>query len=279
MKLVVTGAGGGLGRAFLDVVPGHHDVVPLTHDELDIADHHAVMQTVVPLRPDAVLNFAAFTKVDACESEPDRAYRDNGLGPQSLALAARACDAVLLHVSTDYVFDGEKGSPYDELDAPNPRGVYARSKLAGESLVRAATPEHFVVRTGYVFGGGRDFLSGCARRLADGQAEAVGALADRVGTPTYVRHLADRVLPLLLSMRFGTYHLGGPEATTWFDVLGRLKDLGDLPGEIWPQRADDLGLPAPRPRNSALTSLFTAEVGVPPMPALDDALRELLARG
>jgi dTDP-4-dehydrorhamnose reductase len=275
VRIVVTGAGGGLGRAFLAACPSHHDVHPFAHGALDVGDHHAVMRTIPPLRPDLVVNAAALTKVDACETEPEAAVRANAIGPQSLALAARACGAILLHVSTDYVFDGTKGAPYDELDAPNPLGVYARTKLAGEGHVRTLLPDAFVVRTGYVFGGGADHLTRGLRRLSDG--EPAGGLVDRTGSPTYVRHLAERLLPLVLSGRFGTYHLAGPEATTWFDVLTRAKAIGGLAGEVEPQRAGDLGLPAPRPKDSALVSAYLPHLDVAPFPPLEDAVREHLA--
>jgi dTDP-4-dehydrorhamnose reductase len=275
VKLLVTGAGGGLGRAFLEQVPGHHDVDAFTHAQLDIGDHEAVMQTVPVLRPDIVLNFAAFTSVDANESEPSRSFRDNALGPQSLALAARACGAMVLHVSTDYVFDGTKGEPYDEADVPAPLSVYGRAKLAAETAVRHALPEHFIVRTGYVFGGGRDYLSGAVEKLRRG--EQVGGLEDRIGSPTFVRHLSAVILPLVLTGRFGTYHAAGPEPACWFDVLRRVQEIAGLSGEVQPQRAADLVLPAPRPANSSLTSVYLPHLAVPPMPPLSTALSEFLS--
>jgi dTDP-4-dehydrorhamnose reductase len=276
MRIVVTGAGGGLGRALLSAAGPHHDLIGLTHADLDIGDHDAVMQTVVPLGPDLIVNCAAFTAVDANETDPVRAFRDNAQGPQSLALAARDVGARILHVSTDYVFDGERDRPYDETDVPRPLSVYGRTKLAGERMVRDATPEHVIVRTGFVFGGGRDHLSTQVAALAGGE-DAAG-IADRIGSPTWVVHLAERLIPLALSGRPGVFHLAGPEPASWFQVLERCKEMGGFPGRVIAQQAGDLGLPAPRPRMSALASLRLPVGLVEPMPPLDAALAALLAR-
>jgi dTDP-4-dehydrorhamnose reductase len=275
VRLVVTGAGGGLGRAFLAHVPAHHDIIALGHADLDIGDHAAVMQTLPALRPDAILNFAAFTKVDANETDPTRAVNDNAVGPQNLALAARRCDAAVLHVSTDYVFDGTKGSPYDELDDTAPLSVYGRTKLAGERHVRHVAPEHVIVRIGHVFGGGTDFLTGAVAAMRAG--DPVAAIEDRRGTPTFVADVAQRLLPMLMTGRWGTYHLAGPHPSSWFEVLTRVKALEGLTAEIRAQRSADLGLVARRPVDASLTSAYVESLGIEPMPSLDDSLAAFLA--
>jgi dTDP-4-dehydrorhamnose reductase len=276
VRLVVTGAGGRLAKEFLDVVPGHHDVVALARGDLDVGDHDAVMQAIPALEPDAVLHLAAYTDVDGNEHDPDRAFRDNARGAHSVALAAASCGAAILHVSTDYVFDGTKGAPYDESDAPSPISVYGRAKALAERLVATACPRHLIVRSGFLFGSGTDHLSVQVARIRRGEP-GVG-IADRVGTPTFVRDLAERLVPLLLTRRWGTYHLAGPEPTTWLDVLVRCREMATLPGVVEPQRAIDIGLVAPRPSFSALTSVMVPGTPVLPFPPLDESLARFLER-
>lgn len=274
MRIAVTGAAGALGRAVVATFGEQHDLVAFAHGDLAVEDLRAVMDRLVPAQPEVIIHAAAMTSVDGCEEDPRGAFLANALGTRNVALAAARAGAVLVYVSTDYVFDGEKGEPYHEFDVPNPLSVYGRSKLAGEREAQTLAPDHLVVRTSWVFGGGKDFLSGALGRLAEG--ETVPAIVDLVGTPTYVRHLAERLIPLVLSGHRGVVHLGGPEVTTWHDLLTRAVHLAALPGEVTEQKADELGRPARRPANSALTSLVLQPADVPPMPPLEEAVDEVM---
>jgi dTDP-4-dehydrorhamnose reductase len=274
MRIAVTGAGGGLGRAFLAAAPGH-EVHGFTRQALDVRSFDAVAGAIDPLTPDVIMHFAAMTAVDACQEDPQRAAETNVVGTFNVAAAARRTGALLIALSTDYVFDGQKGQPYDEGDRPDPLSTYAQTKLAGERAAEAVGPDLIVVRTAWVFGSGTDFVSRAVRTLRDGGE--VGGIVDQTGTPTHVVDLAERLLPVATSGIRGVVHLAGPEATTWHDVLSRAKTLGDLPGEVTEQKADELDRPAPRPANSALISTVLPGTGVPPMPSLDDAIERVLA--
>ena len=275
MRVLITGAGGGLGTALVERAPGGHDVLPLSHGELPVEDTDAVLRRIGAARPDAILHLAAVTSVDGCETDPEGAVLVNALGTANVGVAAERAGALLVLLSTDYVFDGRKDEPYHERDEPAPLSVYGRSKLAGERAARAVVTEHLVVRTSWVFGAEGEFVRRSIARLAGGRE--VGGIVDQVGTPTYVTHLADRLWDLAASPLRGTVHVAGPRVTTWYDVLVRARELGDLPGEVVEQKAADLDRPAPRPANSALTSVVLPEAGVVPLPPLDEALEEVIA--
>jgi dTDP-4-dehydrorhamnose reductase len=275
VRIAVTGAGGGLGRAFLRAVPSEHEVHALPRGELDVRRYDEVAGRLLPFDPDVVFHLAAMTSVDGCEADPQGAAEANVLGSFNVAVAAVRTGALLVMLSTDYVFDGEKGQPYDERDVPRPLSVYGWTKLASEHAAASVGADLVVVRTAWVFGAGDDFVSTAIRRLAAG--DEIGGIVDQVGSPTHVAHLAERLLPLATTGVRGVVHLAGSDATTWYDVLARAKRLGGLPGVVVEQKADELGRPAPRPHNSSLTSVVLPLPDVPPMPSLDEAIERVLA--
>jgi dTDP-4-dehydrorhamnose reductase len=261
MRILLTGAGAQLGRALQATLTGHH-IIALDHPRLDISQLNAVREAVQAHRPDLVLNAAAFNNVDGAESDPEAAYRGNALGPRNLAVATAAHRLPLLHVSTDYVFDGTSKRPYHEFNRPRPRSVYGASKLAGEEIVRALNPCHYIVRTAWLYHTtGRNFpKTMCA--LA-GQPE-VRVVSDQYGSPTYAPHLAGAMARLISTGAYGTYHFAGQGGTSWFELTRTLYRLLGIQTPVRAITMADFPRPAERPRYSVLTTLQDPQILLPP---------------
>jgi dTDP-4-dehydrorhamnose reductase len=217
VKVLVTGAGGQLGQALQSVAPPGVSVRALTHAELDIADEAAVQRALRELRPDILMNAAAFTRVDDAESHPAIAERVNTDGPTVLACACRALRSWLVHISTDYVFDGAQSRPYGPAAGPNPLSTYGRTKLAGELAVRRELQgECTLVRTSWLYGvGHRNFLTTMLRRLADGAELRV--VSDQIGAPTATAGLARVLWALGLRRAAGVHHWCDSGVASWYD--------------------------------------------------------------
>jgi dTDP-4-dehydrorhamnose reductase len=277
---VVVGAGGTLGAALCDELPraGWRLGAALTRSECDLRDEAAVRGVLGRLRPTAVFNAAAYTDVDRAELEPELAYTVNARGAETVARAAAAVGAVVVHYSTDFVFDGELSRPYDELDPPSPQGSYARSKVAGDELVAAAAPRHFVLRVGCLYGrGGRNFPSTIVRRLRAG--ETVRADRERLGSPTWVRDVARVSAALARTTFHGLYHCTAQGETSWAD-FGRLAAavLGLPADRVEGVPTSALPMKAPRPRRAILDNRALRLRGLDTLPSWQDALRAFIAR-
>jgi dTDP-4-dehydrorhamnose reductase len=277
MHVVITGAGGQLGHELVKVYDGH-PVTGLTHDQLDVAEEAAVNAAVEELRPDLVVHAAAWTDVDGCERDPDRAHVVNALGAWWLARACRARGAPIVVLSTDYVFGGhgdDDRRPYTEFDVPAPVNAYGHSKAAGEQLVRAATDQHYIVRTSWVFGGhGGNFVKTMLRLAAE--RNEVRVVADQVGSPTYAADLARAIHELSVSGRFGTYHRTNRGACSWFDLAAETFRLAGMDVDLQRQHSAELDRPAPRPSWSVLSNRHTELTGFRTMPSWQDGLRRVL---
>ncbi len=281
MKVMVTGASGLVGRAVVSHCSSQGErVIALDHGGLDIADKSKVDAAFDRERPDLVINCGAWTDVDGCELDPERAQNINARGPELLALACRRAGALLIAISTDYVFDGEKDGFYTQRDQPNPQSVYAVSKLAGEQRAQIAWARTIIVRSGYIFGlGGKNFLSSILERARRG--EHLLAIYDTFGTPTYAPDLARQLLRLAQLDLPGTYHVVNAGEGCTFEGFARSAfeiadlDLGLLEGVS----LNTLERPAPRPRNSRLRCLLSEAIGLDPLRSWKDGLRDFASAG
>lgn len=276
MRALVTGAGGQLGKEVEVLLRSsrHHEVLALSRSELDIADRERVLQVCGEWGPEMVINAAAFTAVDACESEVDKAFAVNALGPRNLAEGARMAGAHLVHVSTDYVFDGTSSAPYREWDAPNPLSVYGRSKLAGEREVQSGLPGATIVRTSWVCSRhGSNMLKTLLRLAA--QTGELRFVDDQRGCPTLADDLAAMVVRLAVARLPGVFHVTNQGETTWYgfarDVLSA---AGADVARVVPIKTSELSppRPAPRPANSVLENAALRLLGLPLLPDYHEAL-------
>jgi dTDP-4-dehydrorhamnose reductase len=254
MRLLITGATGMLGT---DVVAAAraagHDVLALSRAQLDIVDAAAVRRTVQAAGPSAVVNCAAWTDVDGAEDREDAATAVNGAGAGNVAAAAAAAGAKVVHVSSDYVFDGRKDAPYVESDRPAPLSAYGRSKLAGERAVAAANPRHAVVRSSWLFGAGGPNFVRTMLGLAERQDE-VRVVDDQVGCPTWTGHLAPALVGLAAAGGTGTFHAAAEGWCSWYEFAVEIFRQAGLDCRVHRAASAQLSRPAPRPAWSVLGS-------------------------
>lgn len=275
-KILITGCHGQIGNALNRFYKENQDVHIVNTDveDMDIADADKVMQVVCKNRPDIIVNCAAYTKVDACETNEDTAYRVNAEGPKNLSLAANAIDAVLVHISSDYVFDGEKKEPYTETDAYHPKSVYGRTKMMGDEFVSQIARKYFIVRTAWLYGEGKNFLL-TMLKLAESKTE-VQVVSDQFGTPTSAMEVVKVIDLLCRSDQYGVYHATCEGSCSWAEFANRIFRLCDLDTRVIPVTTEDYGAAADRPKYSVLENKrLKSEFGYV-MPGWEVALKQYL---
>lgn len=260
MKILVTGAAGQLGRC-LPAALGQHEVVALDRVTLDITRLEQVRAAIAGYRPAMVINAAAFNDVDGAESRQAEAYAINAAGPRNLALATAAAKISIVHVSTDYVFDGAVTRPYNEFDRTNPLSVYGASKLAGEEAVRAENPRHFVVRTAWLFWeSGKNFLR--SMHAAASKPE-LRVTSDQYSSPTYVPHLAAAIAQLVATEAYGTVHLAGNGGASRWELVRELFRVRGIATPVLPVSHREFPAAATRPAYSVLASVREPRIELP----------------
>jgi dTDP-4-dehydrorhamnose reductase len=276
MTVLVTGAGGMLAKDLLPcLLERGYQILALGHEKLDITDLGAVRATADSCESEFIVNCAAYTKVDEAEEEEHQALMVNSFGVQNLCLVCQEKDIPLVHFSTDYVFDGTKEGPYTICDEPNPLSVYGRSKLLGEKYIRGALNKFYLIRTSWLFGvHGRNFIE-TMLELGEG-GKQISVVNDQRGCPTWTHHLAQKVVALIETGRYGICHITNSEPTTWFDFSKEIFRLSGMDMEVLPATSEEFPRPAKRPQNSVLDPFPLPQFLGGEMPSWREALKEYL---
>jgi len=276
MKILVVGYRGLLGIDLMEALGSVYDVYGMGLPELDITNPEQCVKKVKELRPDVILNAAALARVDACETSQQEAFLVNGHGAGNLAAAAATIGSLLVHYSTDYIFDGKNPEPYREEDQPNPQSVYGKSKLLGENLIREHCPDHMILRTSWLFGkNGANFIRTILETAHRGSPLRV--VSDQKGSPTYSLDLAAHTRMMIEAGCRGTYHVTNSGSCTWYDLASKTLEWAGIRGtSITPVKSEAFPRPAPRPANSVLANSHLQRDGLPLMRPWQAAAREFV---
>ncbi|HUV45498.1 MAG TPA: dTDP-4-dehydrorhamnose reductase [Dehalococcoidia bacterium] len=282
MKILVTGANGQLGTDLCKVLQ-HFELIPLTHNDIEISDMNSVKQAFIKYRPDIIINTAAYVRVDDCETEQDKAFLVNTLGARNVAVAAQELGAKLIHISTDYVFGGEAKPhdiPYTEFDTPIPLNTYGKSKLAGEVLVQRFCPRHFIIRTSVLFGiagasgKGGNFVE-TVLKLAKEQDE-LKVVNDQFRSPTYTKDLARKIAQLIQTEYYGIFHITDRGYCSWYEFATEILSLVGSKTPILPGASDEYPQKARRPRFSVLDNYHLRLLDMDDMRTWQEALKDYM---
>ena len=276
MKLLVTGSLGLVGTNIIPLLAHDFDIVALDIEEWDITNFDMGVRVLQKYKPDAVVNLAAMTDVDGCEDLPDRARELNSDGPATVAELCKVNNVLLVHFSTDYVFDGEKGTPYTEKDIPNPASVYGKTKLSGERNVLRILPSSIVLRAQWLYGrGGNNFITKVVK-IAN-ETGAARVVDDQWGSPTYARDIAAPLIRLIQKGRSGIYHVANRGSCSWYEFAREIFAALHMDIPLAPVTSSTLGRKATRPRYSVFDcSKIESDTGVA-MRSWQEALGEYLA--
>ncbi|MDO8682292.1 MAG: dTDP-4-dehydrorhamnose reductase [Armatimonadota bacterium] len=287
---MVTGAAGMLGTDVCRALDEQHEVIAadiigdckwVSADgcrQLDITDSGQTLEVIADVKPELVVHCAAYTDVDGCERDPDRAYQVNAYGTWNVAAACEQVGAAILYISTDFVFDGEKGDDYDEFDTPNPISHYGRSKWAGEQLVREVCRRHYIVRTAWLYGeNGKNFITTIIKAASEGKNLRV--VADQIGSPTYTKDLADFVASQAGSPLYGTYHVTNKGSCSWHELAVKSIELAGIKDvHVTPIQSSDWPTPTRRPKQSVLRHLSLEMQGRDNLRTWEEALSEFVEK-